>query len=79
MNFITDTDCEQARKLLLQHKFSLLKLQHPDGHQLARFPPPRQGWTSYDLWQVRQQFPPQWEGTKVLAYLSDTPIGGTQI
>lgn len=57
MNFITDTDCEQARKLLLKHKFSLMKLQHPDGHQLACFPPPRQGWTPYDLWQMRQQFP----------------------
>ncbi len=79
MNFITDTDCEQARKLLLKHKFSLMKLQHPDGHQLACFPPPRQGWTPYDLWEMRQQFPPQWENTAVLAYLRDTPIGGTQI
>ncbi|EGQ8101819.1 hypothetical protein MW374_004312 [Vibrio parahaemolyticus] len=79
MNFITDTNTPKAYDILTTHKFSPLKIQTPDGHQLARFSPPRQGWTPYDLWQIRQQFPPQWEDTTVLAYLSDTPIGGTQI
>ncbi len=41
MNFITDTDSEQARKVLLQHKFSSLKIQTPDGHQLAHVLNPR--------------------------------------
>ncbi|MFM2591316.1 hypothetical protein [Vibrio sp. TBV020] len=79
MNFITDTDSEQAHNILTQHKFSPLKIQASDGRYLARFSPPQQGWTAYDLWQVRQQFPPQWQDTTVLAYLNDTHIGGTHI
>lgn len=77
MNFITDTDSSQAHSILTQHKFSLLKIQTPDGLHFARFSPPRQGWTAYDLWQVRQTFPPQWQEKTLLAYLNDTHIGGT--
>lgn len=77
--FITDTHSQRAKNILSQHQFSPLKIQTPDGRHLARFSPPRSGWTPYDLWQIRQHFPPQWQDTTVLAYLSDTPIGGTQI
>ena len=79
LNFITDTPSSNTKRLLLQQKHETLVFKNLSGQQLARFIAPKQGWTTWDLWQVRQQLPPHWFAQGVKAYLGEELIGSTAI
>ena len=69
MHTLIDTACPQAKNTLQRHHRKPLILKNARGHQLARFMPPKQGWTPWDLWQVRQRMPPHWFERDVDTYL----------
>lgn len=75
MIFITDNPNLQTKQWLDDYKHSTLILKNRKGNQLARFVAPKHGWTPWDLWQLRQQLPPQWINQHVDAYLGGRLIG----
>lgn len=74
LSFITDTPSPDTQRLLSQYKHETLLFKNLQGQQLARFIAPKQGWTTWDLWQVRQQLPPHWFSQGANAYLGDMLI-----
>ncbi|WP_390241757.1 hypothetical protein [Vibrio sp. R78045] len=77
ITFITDTPSLNAKQLLSEQKNETLLFKTLQDQQLARFIAPKQGWTTWDLWQVRQQLPPHWFNQGANAYLGDVLIGST--
>lgn len=75
MKLITDDPTPHTQQVLTIHKYATLFVKAPDGTQFARFFAPKGGWTSLDLWQVHQLFPPQWREKSIDSFLGNHWIG----